>query len=74
MISPEQLDQLLQVMVKHGCSALRHGDLEIHTSPGGAVVAQQPTLPPIVNPYASVSTLADVDSLYGVPSITKDGE
>lgn len=71
MISPKELEDLLKVMVAHGCVVLKHAELEIHTSPSGPVVAQQPTLPPLINPYASVSTMADLDTLYGVPSIEK---
>ena len=73
MISPKELEDLLKVMVAHGCVVLKHADLEIHTSPSGPVVAQHPPLTPLINPFAAATTMADIDSLYGVPQI-KEGE
>lgn len=74
MISPQELEALLKVMNAHGCVELQHGDLTVRTVAGVSVVAQQPTLPPIINSFDAVSTLADLDSVYGVPQITKEGE
>jgi|MudIll2142460700_1097286.scaffolds.fasta_scaffold1231116_2 hypothetical protein len=72
MISPKELEELLKVMVAHGCVVVKHGDLEIHTSPSGPMVAQPPPLTPIVNPFANVSTISDLDQLYGVPQIQEN--
>jgi|GEM_PF-3888166 len=74
MIKPSELDELLSVMVKHGCVALTHGDLAIHVAAGSVVGTQPPKIQPIINPYDSISTLAEIDALYGVPTITKEGE
>lgn len=74
MIKPTELDELLSVMVKHGCVRLKHGDVEIHVAASATVGPQLPKMQPIINPYDAVSTLADIDALYGVPQITKEGE
>lgn len=73
MISPKELEELLKVMTAHGCVEMTHGDLKIRVSASGPMVAQQPPLTPIINPFAAATTMADIDSLYGVPQI-KEGE
>lgn len=74
MIKPTELDEILSVMVKHGCVRLKHGDLEVHVAASATVGTQPPKIQPLINPYDAVSTLADIDALYGVPQITKEGE
>ena len=74
MIKPQELDELLSVMVKHGCTVLTHGDLEIRVAASSALGAQPSKVQSLINPYSSVSTLAEIDALYGVPQITKEGE
>lgn len=74
MITPKELEELLKVMTAHGCVELVHGDLSIRTVAGGSVVAQSPTLPQIVQSYDAVHSIADLDSIYGIPQITKEGE
>jgi|MudIll2142460700_1097286.scaffolds.fasta_scaffold2735805_2 hypothetical protein len=74
MITPQELEALLKVMNAHGCVELQHGDLTVRTTAGGSVVAQQPALPQVIQSFDAVHSLADLDSVYGIPSITKEGE
>ena len=74
MISPTELEALLKVMTAHGCVELVHGDLSIRTAAGGPMVAQSPTLPQVIQSFDAVHSLADLDSVYGIPQITKEGE
>ena len=74
MITPQELEALLKVMNAHGCVELVHGDLIVRTTAGGSLVAQQPTLPAVIQSFDAVHSLADLDSVYGIPQITKEGE